>query len=694
MCNNYLTLIKAIPKIFLLSILLFVLRFDLFASQSAGIPVEIVGTQIVPHHPPDMLKFDQYNTPCGARVQLFLKNISTNKEVHTHVVKFNSKEPGHWLRTSQWAWYDTPASRNDINQVIPPQGMTVWSFNYINTNWFTNNLVEIEITDWQLARRALIEKTLTEDSFGISSLAFIKNNLDSSEPIPNTLVLHLFNNLTNTLRLQTVQLWLPSDPQQWSVMNELQSYTNFYTLPENRLLSPGETLCAEIALTKVPLAYVVIGVELQNESGNSQFAWSYQKVRLETFDICGYIEDLNHFKDSQLSYEPFIKTLKKMHVNTVIFQNTSSAKTTNASIIYDLNSMKQIGPIQDAVRSTTLNSSELIHAIDYLGEVQSVNSESYKIPQEVYFLLEPYRKTQFPVAITMTDPTTWHLYSGLADYPNLKVFRICTQAPDNWSLYTRWPKPVRWAAPLETLVSLADSLRNNSRPLAIAACIQGPGANWPTVAGRSRPAPTAEELKAQALLLLGSKITSFYWANLSIQDIVKYRDLIDEITDINRIAAVLSDILCAGSLYWHNMKTNEPLPGWFTSTIIAPKASVLIAVDLSYSPTRKNVFSFKKDQICNLKFKLPTWLRNNPKIFKYQPEGFTPVQFQLQDKWAIITDTNYVAGAYIAVNDLTIANQFNSKLKALRTNETNLNFNPSQNNSDFNLLVDFINKSK
>ena len=104
-------------------------------------------------------------------------------------------------------------------------------------------------------------------------------------------------------------------------------------------------------------------------------------------------------------------------------------------------------------------------------------------------------------------------------------------------------------APLETIGDMTRSLRDLNRPRPIAYWSQGAHAGWCCYGGRGRTSPTPDELRAQAYHALASRITSLYWFNLSLKSLVKFPDLIEPITRVNREIRLMEDLLLEGDAF-------------------------------------------------------------------------------------------------------------------------------------------------
>ena len=208
---------------------------------------------------------------------------------------------------------------------------------------------------------------------------------------------------------------------------------------------------------------------------------------------------------SSLSFEPYLKTLRRMHINTGHFE--AAPGYTDNPDLYAKHPLKLFNRLGDFQRYDNDGMLPRIHAVEFLGEPKYGGGHPVA-PQEVWRGLAPYAATRLPTTVTHSEERTWRFYAGLSDYPHYDAYRITASSPDVWSKYDRWGgQTIRWGAPLETIGEMTRSLRELNRPRPIAYWSQGDG-NWERYGGRKRTSPTPDELRAQAYYALANRMTS------------------------------------------------------------------------------------------------------------------------------------------------------------------------------------------
>ena len=194
-----------------------------------------------------------------------------------------------------------------------------------------------------------------------------------------------------------------------------------------------------------------------------------------------------------LHFEPYLRTLRRMHVNSGMHQEVSGYSDTDLFERYPLKYMNRLQPFSRYDTDAVL---PRVHAVEFLGEPQYGGGRPVP-PQEVWKELAPYASTRMPTSVTHSEERVWRFYAGLSDYPHYDAYRVTAPSPDAWSRYDRWgDKNIRWGAPLETIGDMTRSLRDLNRPRPIAYWSQGAHAGWCCYGGRGRTSPTPDELRA------------------------------------------------------------------------------------------------------------------------------------------------------------------------------------------------------
>jgi hypothetical protein len=239
----------------------------------------------------------------------------------------------------------------------------------------------------------------------------------------------------------------------------------------------------------------------------------------------------------------------------------------------------------------------------------------------------------------------------LSDFPHYDAYRVVAPSPDSWALYDRWgDRKIRWGAPLETVGDMCRSLRELNRPMPCAYWSQGPADGWGGgFDGRKRRSPTPDELRAQALHALSTRITSLYWFNLSLKSLLKFPDTWEPITRVGREIRMLEPFFLEGDAYRFERRTRDGEPDWDLASVAAPDAAVLFALDTAYTADKKdNVFAFGPSRAAAFTFALPPWLRGPTDVFRVDADGIEDVTWRVEGNGIVIDDTRSCDAIYLA----------------------------------------------
>jgi hypothetical protein len=310
-------------------------------------------------------------------------------------------------------------------------------------------------------------------------------------------------------------------------------------------------------------------------------------------------------------------------------------------------------------------------------------------PQEVFFRLRRYAPSRVASTATLSDPSTWHEYAGLSDYPHFDAYRVTAPAPDSFREYERWGPENRigWAAPLETLGAMTRSLRDMTRPAPIAAWTQGPHSGWGGRDGRKRGSPTPLEIRLQAYHVLSSRVTSLYWFNLSLPSLLKYPDTLDELTRIGREIRLLDDLYLEGDAYRYQQVKKDNRPDWDLASIAGPRGALLFAIDLDYHPDPvEKVFQCGPPRPAAFSFALPAYLRPIAALVRVDAEGITPVAFENTAEGVRFQDRLSEVGIYLATPVAELPAQLEQKRRRLIEQELQYGFDPARADADLQTL--------
>lgn len=671
------------------------------ADTPPSFPLKVVGVHVTPHQQPEGISFNREEespAPAGGRVQLFLLNRAAEDSqkpedtVHINVLAFDGNEPKRNVFSKAWAWEDTPAEWPESDTSIPPGALTVFSFNSLVPKWIEpGNTFQLEFTDWLNARRDSLTVTLPQQEARLSSLSFLSSDKNSLHP--DSLVFYLENLSEKNWKVSSLRIFQPYQTTSFRLLKPIASLDKFNTFPSNGILRPGQKM-AVIATTPSHLKLTTAALEISLVNPARAYEtcslWEQLRVRRESFDIgAGWVSAQTQGTNI-LTQEPWLKTLKWLHINTANIQNIPGyTDSSEPHSLYELYPLKFMGTAQPLPEFDTDSTLPKFHAAESLGNVQ--DEINHCSPQDALELLRVYGGFRIPTSLILTDPWQWRHYAGISDYPHFNIARLAVpNGFERWDLYPRWEKPVPWGAPLETMGILTRNLRDNSRPLSISAWVQGPFDGWTSKGERKRLAPTPNELRFLAWETLSSRVASLHWFNLNIGSLVKYRDLLPTIQQVNREALALEIFFLYGDS-WKNkvIQTQEDPPeaDWELSSIICPRAALLCALDLRYDEDRLGrTFKFRRPREALFDFELPDFLKSPLDVFRIDANGVYDVQYQVNTNGVEITDKQSLAAIYVATRDRALRGELEKRRQYYANHETRYHFDPVNNRKDFDLL--------
>ena len=605
-------MVRAYSRAFSLVLLL---GLPLTAAGASGLQLQ--GLVVAPHLQSKEMRYRREpDFSLGARVELFLCNSgSTELRLAPDAdIRLRDKSPDDLLAVDKWAWHDFPSAWTNAPLVLPPDALTVWSFNGKRAPWGVGTSATLAVGG------AEIKFDLAQPEAWLSAVTFLGS---PTNPFPDSLIFHLANQTAGPLRLEACRLWLPRDNSSWRALLPQPWLTNLAAFPANATIPVGDRGGARVDTGRLPLTYTALEVRLSRVGSPPLTLWAHLRIKREAFDLSGGWVSSGIRGRSSLSFEPYLKTLRRMHINTGHFE-VAPGYTDNPEL-YAKYPLKLFNRLGDFNRYDTDAMLPRIHAVEFLGEPQYGGGHPVP-PQEVWRRLAPYATTHLPTTVTHSEERIWRFYAGLSDYPHYDAYRVTAPSPDLWSKYDRWgEQTIRWGAPLETIGDMTRSLRELNRPRPIAYWSQGTG-NWERYGGRKRTAPTPEELRAQAYHALAHRITSLYWFNLSLDSLLKFPDLIEPITRVSREICLLEDFYLEGDAYHYERLAREGKPEWDIAVIAGPRGALLFALDLAYTPDpQEKVFKFGPPREATLQFPLPAYLRAAVEVLRVDAEGISPV---------------------------------------------------------------------
>ena len=669
--------------------LILVIAALLVLAQTVSSRSEILrleGVTVTPHLQSRAMRYrKETDFSLGARVQLFMHNISSSplSLVPDTNIRLRGRTPEDLLGADEWAWYDFPDAWKDRPLTLPPGALTVWTWNGKRAEWGTGTNEDLTVrlpADGEAAIQCQVP--IEPPDVWLSAVTFLGQ---SDSPYPDRLVFHIANQKEIPLKVESCRLWLPESNGTWRVLLPQEWISDLDTFPEDGTIPAGDRGGAVVATGTLPLTYAALEVGLRDASNGPITLWTHLRIKREVFDISGGWVSSNVNGRSTLTFEPYLKALRRMHINTAHIGEV--AGYTNNAELYGRYPLKRFNKLADFQRYDTEPMLKQIHAVEFLGEPQYGGGHPVP-PMEVWRALTSYQSTQLATTVTHSEERIWRFYAGLSDYPHYDAYRVCAPSPDSWRLYERWgDERIRWGAPLETIGDMTRSLRELNRPMPIAYWSQGAHSGWNRYGGRQRTSPTPQELRAQAYHALAARITSLYWFNLSLKSILKFPDLIEPISMIGREIRMLEDFFLEGDATYYGRLAKDGRPDWDVSVVAGPKGAVLFALDLAYHPdSEEKIFTFDPPRDAEIGFPLPGFLRDPVEVLRVSAGEVTSVPFDLTPQGVRIKGQFGDVNVFVAARHSGVQKELEDRRKALAAFEDSLGFDPARNRDDLEQL--------
>jgi len=642
--------------------------------------LDLIGLSVTPHNQSPNMRYRRApDSQLGARVELFLRHegLAPLTMAQDFRTLFDGQTPAELVTNGDWAWHDTPAARANESTSLTSGALTVWSFNSRGTNWGAGTVHQLR---GEAVDTKPIDLLLDAPATWLSAVTFLGQG-DILQP--TRVIVHVANESDRPLALRACRLWLPPSNADFRMLRPQPRQTNLACFPTSGVIPAGEKGGFTVETGPLPLTYCAVEVETARSEGQPASLWAHLRMKREIFDLSGGWVASRLGASNTLHAEPYLKTLRRMHVNAGMHQEVSGYSDTPLFEKYPLKYMNRLQPFDRYDSDAML---PRIHAVEFQGEPQYGGGRPVP-PQEVFDKFLPYGPTRLPTSLTHSEERVWRYYAGLSDYPHYDAYRVCAPAPDAWGLYDRWgTNRLRWGAPLETISDMTRSLRDLNRPRPIAYWSQGAHDGWGRYGGRTRTSPTPDELRAQAYHALAQRITSIYWFNLSLRSLVKFRDLIEPITRVNREIRLMEDLLLEGDAFEYRRELQDGQPSWDLASVSGPNGALLFANDLAYVPdAQEKVFRFTpRDGV--FAFKLPAYLPKLAEIFRLDANGLHDVTASIDSGRLVIHDTVNVVGIYVASPLPGLREKLQAKHAELIAFERSFVFDPASNDTDFETL--------
>lgn len=644
----------------------------------------IAGLSVTPHVMAATMRYSRNPEPAvGARVQLFLRNDGTHGDASIVLdrdsrVVFEGVTPTELLQARAWSWHDMPAATPGERTVVPPGGLTVWTFNSRTAKYGPGGRVRFEAgpagRPWLSTELALDRPTCW-----LSAVTFL--GADAAIQ-PDTMVVHVANASESVAEIRSCRLWLPGDARSPRVLfaqpplKSLQPFNGHGSIPA------GDCGGFTVSTGPLPLTYAAVETELARPGGETFSLWAFLRIKVERFDISG---GWVNGDGNAVTSETFLKALKRLSVNTAHLQLTPGYSDTP---LYERYPLKYFGAANPVAQYDTDAMLPKIHAVEFLGEPQYGGGRPVA-PQEVWERLHPFAGTRLATSVTHSDERIWRDYAGLSDYPHFDAYRVTAPSPDAWRRYDRWGGArITWGAPLETIGDMCRSLRELNRPLPCAIWSQGPHDGWGRYGGRARTSPTPDEIRMQAYHAIASRITSLYWFNLSLEALTMWRDTLDELGRIGRELRMMDRFLLEGDACRFERLARNGKLDWDLASVCGPRAALLFALDLDYVPDpREKVFRFGAPRSATWRFRLPRYLEGVNDVFRLDADGLYDAAWSLGEGIVEIRGKANRVAVFVATPDPRLRTAIEERRQKLIAAEAALRFDPARNDADFRQLV-------
>lgn len=650
------------------------------AAHTDSLGLEIAGISVTPHVMVNSMRYARNPEPAvGARVQLFLRNDDAASAEPPVMDKdsrilFNGASPTELLDTNAWSWHDMPAATPGEKTILPSEALTVWTFNSRTAQFGPGGRARLqagpERSSWLATDLALERPTCW-----LSAVTFFGPDTAIQ---PDVMMVHLTNVSDASVDIRSCRLWLPRDSNSprvlfaQSLLETLMPFNGRVTIPA------GDHGGFSVKTGPLPLTYAAVEVMLARPGGETFSIWAYLRIKPEHFDISGGWV-------GSVTSDIFLKALKRLHINTAHLQITPGYSET---VLYNQYPLKYFGAMTPIETYDTDMMLPRIHAVEFLGEPQYGGGRPVP-PQEVWEKLHPYATSRLATTVTHSEERIWRDYAGLSDFPHYDAYRVTAPSPDAWRKYERWGnKKIGWGAPLETIGDMCRSLRELNRPMPCAIWSQGPHDGWGRYGSRKRTSPTQDEIRMQAYHAISTRITSLYWFNLSLKALTMWRDTLDEVGRIGRELRMIDDFLLEGSAYRFERLSHGDKLDWDLASVCGPRAGLLFALDLDYVPDPdEKVFKFGHPRKARWRFRLPSYLGDVKDVFRLDADGLYDTRWSLKDGAVEILESASRVAIYIATPDPQLRTAIENKRQGLIASEAALQFDPAQNDADFEKLV-------
>lgn len=639
------------------------------------LPLDVVGVDIVPHtYSRELRYFRSPKEEIGALIRIYVRHRDPAGQPLALGITFNGKPATHWLKKDAWSWYDLPENRPGYH--LAPGAMDVYTINAMSEDWAEGDTLQCAARNTATGTEEVFEITLAAIDVKLRQITF------PGEARAERCVVHVENGTESPIRVEALRFHGPSDTG-ITLLTEVTALTAF---PADGAIPPLARGGVTAEFPPLPLARGVVEVVVRPAAGGAPWSlWASLMFKPDRFDIgAGWLHIPTPQGVNPLTQEPFLKLLRRLHVDTAHIEEVPGYTDTPLAGKYPLRMMSEL---KDVAKFNADEWLPRIHGVDCLGEPQMGTS-----PVACLDVLRHYAQARYPTTLTLSEDKGFREYAGLSDFPHFDAYRVCAPAADSWFLYQRWEDgPVIWGAPLEGIGEMVRTLRVISRPLPVALWSQNVHEGWQDQFSRPRKSPTADEILVQAYQGLANGVTSFYWYSLQSDSMLTYRDTLATTARIGREMRLLQDFYLRADAYHHERVNDGERPSWDLNVLATPDAAVLFAIDLAYRPDReKRVFTWPGPRALEARFAVPAYLGTAVNVFRVDADATHDVDWSQSVGAITLRDTVDRVGIYLASKEPALRERLNTRLSELKQAEAATGFDPIHNEADFEALRDAL----
>ena len=279
--------------------------------------LHLEGVTVTPHLQSHEMRYrKKTDFSLGARTQLFIQNVSKSPlslkpDTDIRLRDLTSKE---LLDADEWAWYDFPDAWKGQPLTLPPEAITVWTWNGKREEWGVgkNTNISIKLSGKDRATTQL-QVPIEQPEAWLSAVTFLG---EEENPFPDRLIFHVANQTKNSLQLESCRLWLPVNNSTWRVLLPQKWNSNLEMFPKDGVIPSGDRGGAIVSTGILPLTYTALEVRIRDSKNDPVTLWAHLRIKREIFDISGGWVSSGVNGRSTLTFEPYLKTLRRMHINT------------------------------------------------------------------------------------------------------------------------------------------------------------------------------------------------------------------------------------------------------------------------------------------------------------------------------------------------------------------------------------------